>query len=226
MMAGAAQRRAPEAAPAAALRSLERERLARVCAAIEASAERGRRLRLAEAQARSDRLDAFTAVERAAEVLDLAKREAPRRAAAGAIGEGFEGTAPPVDEAERSLSGARGKHQHLREVAEVLAKEIATAEQRLLQLRAERTAAIAAVIAPAASVMHAEYLAAAAWREAIGDVFRWLGPSRLPRSLQHWDATNLELPVDGEEPLPLSQWKDAIAALERGEADYPLPAIG
>jgi hypothetical protein len=31
-------------------------------------------------------------------------------------------------------------------------------------------------------------------------------------------------PVD--EPLPVTQWKEALAAQERGEADTALPAIG
>jgi hypothetical protein len=78
---------------------------------------------------------------------------------------------------------------------------------------------------PAMDLLYAEYVATLAWSAALADVFKLIGPSRLPVRHQHWDRTNHEF-VLVDEPIPVSQWKAAIARLEAGEVDLALPEIG
>jgi hypothetical protein len=50
-----------------------------------------------------------------------------------------------------------------------------------------------------------------------------IGLSRLPQSLQHWHAVNRPVIPPGS-PI-LGPWREALAALERGEVDTPLPEL-
>jgi hypothetical protein len=78
---------------------------------------------------------------------------------------------------------------------------------------------------PAIDALQAEYLATLAWSAVLADCFKVIGPLRLPRRMQTWDRTNHELPALNE-PLPVTLWREALEALEAGDADRELPAMG
>jgi len=225
MMAAAAQRRAIE--PPQPARSAERERLAQAAANCDMLTDRRRRLVLAAEKARGDSAEKAGAVERSERALAAAKREAPRVLALAAIGETASGSSSSLEAAEGELERVQAEHEEAREIAAALKEEIKTTDERLAAAVEDRRQAVREVLDtdPALDLLHAEYIATLAWSAALADVFRLIGPSRLPRRLQYWDSTNPELPpVD--EPLPVAQWREALAALEAGEADAPLPAIG
>jgi hypothetical protein len=214
-----------ELPPAPAERSAERERLAQAASKHAALVDRRRRLVLAAEQARGDSMAALRAVDNAEAGLAVAQREAPRLLALAAIGEAAGSS--NLEAAQREAAGARAEHAQARDVVEALRAELITTDQRLTAALSDRQAAVRGVLEadPAMDLLYAEYLATLTWTAALADVFKLIGPSRLPSRMQYWDRTNHELPpVD--EPSPVTQWREALAALERGEVDRELPAIG
>jgi hypothetical protein len=212
------------AAEASASRSPERKRLASAAAEHNALVERRRRLVLASEKARADSMSAFLAVERAEEAARLARREGPRVLAMAAIGEG----SPEIgslEAAELALELARRAHTSAREMVEALRQELFTTDQNIPGALAERTAAVRGIldVDDAVEGLLNEFDAARAWVECLAEAIRVIGPTRLPRRYEFWDATNRPTPT--VEPVA-GQWREALAALERGEADTALPAIG
>jgi hypothetical protein len=221
-MPAAARREAPQEPPPT--RSPERGALATACEEFAAAEGRQRTLATALDQARRDRMAAHDAVDAAERMVALAQREAPRRAAAMAIGEDFQGEAPAVGEAENELDRRQADYRHVVGVCGVLEAELTAQRDRVMDAQRRRQRAIAEVIAPALRQVAAERVAALSWSEAQSDVLRMAGPLLLPWDLRFWDASNPRLPAV-EEPLPLTLWRETLAALEAGDVDHPLPSV-
>jgi hypothetical protein len=213
-------------------RSPERQALAEAVELHRVAAERLQRLRAALSQARRDASDRFSEAERAEEALAEAKRREPHRRAAELLGEDVP-SGVSLAEAERVLIEARTAYAELKDVAGVLETEINGsggnlggtdgAESRVSYARSGVEQALTALIAadPAFAELETAFDDDRARVAAKAEVFRFLGPSRLPDSLQNWHVQNRPMP---EIASLVPAWKAAIDALLRGEADTPLPS--
>jgi hypothetical protein len=222
MMATSARRRLsrPQEAPSHLSRLPEWDRVAEVADGHLANLEQDRRIRKALADIRTEIAGAVQAVERCEGVVAAAAREEPRRLSAEALGQVFEGTAPALEVAEGNLKQAKRDLEHRRAVIGALEKELAATQEcashTWAQLRAAVREALAVYLFPAVENLYDQGRAQA---ECGVEIFRTLGPLRLPPALAYWDATNRSIP---KVPPVAAMLTAAIEKLESGAVDEGL----
>lgn len=192
----------------------EWDRVAEMSAVHLANEDQAKRIRKTIADLRGEILHVAQAVERCEEVVGVAAREEPRRLSAEALGETYEGAAPPLGVAEQNLQRAQGDLKHKHKVVEALEKDLVAALERQSQSRAQLRVAVnevlAAYVLPA---VESVYDQGRAQTECGADILRALGPLRLPAKLARWDVSNRPVP-----PVPpvATMVKAAIEKLESG----------
>jgi len=199
-----------------------REVLAEAVAARRRVSGRAERLRAAVAEVDDALFATFAAVRRAEAALAEAELGEPRRVAAAVLGE----EAPPgpsIAEARAALAEAHDRDRQARERIATLRTALADATSPMTFAEMRVREALVAVLDDERAIakLLAAYDRYRSEAARIAAVLRQLGPGFVGHENGGWEHP--DRPVPAFDGALAGAWWAALAALERGEVETPLP---